>query len=81
MAKNPKILLCDEPTGALDSETGVVILRLLLTMAREYGKTIVIVTHNQNIAKMADTIIRVKNGKIKSLEEQSHPLSAEEVEW
>ncbi len=81
LAKNPKILLCDEPTGALDSETGVVILRLLLTMAREYGKTIVIVTHNQNIAKMADTIIRVKNGKIKSLEEQSHPLSAEEVEW
>ena len=81
LAKNPKILLCDEPTGALDSETGVVILRLLLTMAREYEKTIVIVTHNQNIAKMADTIIRVKNGKIKSLEEQSHPLSAEEVEW
>lgn len=81
LAKNPKILLCDEPTGALDSETGVVVLKLLLSMARNYGKTIVIVTHNQNIAKMADVIIRVKNGKIKSLTEQESPMSAEEVEW
>lgn len=81
LAKNPKILLCDEPTGALDSETGVLVLKLLLRMARSYGKTIVIVTHNQNIAKMADVIIRVKNGKIKSYEEQKNPLSADEVEW
>ncbi len=81
LAKNPKILLCDEPTGALDSETGVMVLKLLLDMAKEYGKTIVVVTHNQNIAKMADTVIRVKNGKIRSIEEQSNPLSAEEVEW
>ena len=81
LAKNPKILLCDEPTGALDSETGVMVLKLLLDMAKEYGKTIVVVTHNQNIAKMADTVIRVKNGKIRSIEEQRNPLSAEEVEW
>lgn len=81
LAKNPKILLCDEPTGALDSETGVLVLKLLLSMASNYGKTIVIVTHNQNIAKMADIVIRVKNGKIKSCEEQENPMSADEVEW
>ncbi|MBQ7499676.1 MAG: ABC transporter ATP-binding protein [Clostridia bacterium] len=81
LCKNPKILLCDEPTGALDSETGVMVLKLLLDMARNYGKTIVIVTHNQNIAKMADVVIRVRNGKIRSVEEQKDPLSADEVEW
>jgi putative ABC transport system ATP-binding protein len=81
LAKNPKILLCDEPTGALDSETGVMVLKLLLSMARSYGKTIVIVTHNQNIAKMADEVIRVKNGKLWSHETQAHPLPADEVEW
>ncbi len=81
IAKNPKILLCDEPTGALDSDTGVMVLKLLLSMARNHGKTIVVVTHNQNIAKMADVVIRVKNGKIKSYEEQEKPMSADEVEW
>ncbi len=81
LAKNPKILLCDEPTGALDSETGVTVLKLLLSMAKNYGKTIVVVTHNQNIAKMADVVIRVKNGKIKSYEEQPNPMSADEVDW
>lgn len=81
LAKNPKILLCDEPTGALDSETGALILKLLLKMARNYGKTIVIVTHNQNIAKMADVIIRVKNGKIQSCEKQENPVGADDIEW
>ena len=81
LAKNPKIILCDEPTGALDSETGVHVLKLLLRMAREYGKTIIIVTHNQNIAKMADVVIRVKNGRIVTQEEQPSPASADEIDW
>lgn len=81
LAKNPKVLLCDEPTGALDSETGVLVLKLLLRMAKQQKKTIVVVTHNQNIAKMADMVIRVKNGKIQSCEEQPHPMDADEVEW
>ncbi len=81
LAKNPKILLCDEPTGALDSETGVTVLKLLLSMARDMGKTIIIVTHNQNIAKMADVVVRVKSGRIVSCETQEHPLAAEEVDW
>ncbi len=81
LAKNPQILLCDEPTGALDSETGALVLKLLLKMARDYGKTIIVVTHNQNIAKMADRIIRVKNGEIKSVEDQTAPLSVDEVDW
>ena len=57
------------------------VLKLLLSMARDMGKTIIIVTHNQNIAKMADTVIRVKNGKIQSCEKQEHPLAVEEVDW
>ncbi len=81
LAKNPQVLLCDEPTGALDSDTGVLILKILIDMAKNYGKTIVVVTHNQNIAKIADVIIRVKNGQIISEQVQDNPMSADEVEW
>ncbi len=81
LAKNPKILLCDEPTGALDSETGVMVLKLLLGMAREMGKTIIVVTHNQSISKMADTVVHVRNGRITSCVRQPDPLNVEEVEW
>ena len=65
----------------LSSETGVVVLKLLLKMARDHGKTIIIVTHNQNIAKMADVVIHIRSGKVTSVEEQPHPLAAEEVDW
>ncbi len=81
LAKNPHILLCDEPTGALDSETGVMVLKLLLSMARDLGKTIIIVTHNQSIARMADTVVHVRSGRVVSCEDQAHPLTVEEVEW
>lgn len=81
IVKNPDIILCDEPTGALDSVTGVMVLKLLLSLAREHNKTIIIVTHNQNIAKMADVVVKVKNGKIDSVQNQSNPKSADEVDW
>lgn len=81
LAKNPKILLCDEPTGALDSETGVMVLKLLLKMAKERNKTIIIVTHNQNIAKIADMVVHVRSGQIKSVENNDNPANVDEVEW
>ncbi len=81
LAKNPEILLCDEPTGALDSQTGVTVLTVLMNMAKKYGKTIIIVTQNQNIDKIADVVIRVRSGKIRSCEEQENPAAIEEVEW
>ncbi len=81
ICKNPEILLADEPTGALDSKTGQKVLELFLKLARNHNKTIIIVTHNQNIAKMADVVMKVKNGEIASIEEQEKPLTVDEVEW
>ena len=81
LAKNPAIILGDEPTGALDSETGVTVLKLLQDLCREKKKTIILVTHNAEIAKIADRIIRMKNGKIKEVKINENPLSVEEVEW
>ena len=81
VAKNPIMLLCDEPTGALDSETGVVVLTMLQAMSREYGKTVVIVTHNSVLAEAADKVIRVKNGKIREIIENASPKAISEVNW
>ncbi len=81
LAKNPKILLCDEPTGALDSQTGLLVLKLLLKMAKNYGKTIIIVTHNQNIAKIADVVMYIKNGKVISISNQENPACADDIDW
>lgn len=81
LAKNPQILLGDEPTGALDSETGVVVLELLQKLCKEDGKTVILVTHNSDIAKCADKVIRMKNGKIREVVKNSNPLPVKEVEW
>lgn len=81
ICKNPAVLLCDEPTGALDSETGVVILSLLQQMSREKNKTVIIVTHNAALAEAADKVIRVKNGKIKDVNINKSPLAVSEVNW
>lgn len=78
--KNPKILLCDEPTGALDSKTGVEILKLLRKQSDE-DTTVIIVTHNSLIAEIADRVIRIKNGKVESNEINSSPRNVEEVNW
>ena len=81
LAKNPKILLGDEPTGALDSETGIIVLELLQRLCREEKKTVIIVTHNSDIAKCADKVIRMKNGKVKEITINENPLDVKEVDW
>lgn len=81
VCKNPTMLLCDEPTGALDSETGIVILSLLQKMSHEKNKTVIIVTHNAALAQAADKIIRIKNGKIKDIAVNKSPLPVSEVNW
>ncbi len=81
LVKNPGLLLCDEPTGALDYETGKTILSLLQRSCREKGTTVVIITHNQALCPMADRVIRVKNGKIKSCECNPTPTPIEQIEW
>ena len=81
LAKKPQIILGDEPTGALDSETGVIVLELLQKLGKEHGNTVVIVTHNADIAKCADKVIRMKNGKISEIVINENPLSVREVEW
>ena len=81
LAKNPKLLLCDEPTGALDYQTGKAILKLLQDMCREKGMTVIVITHNSAIAPMADRVIRIKNGKVSQMYKNETPLPVEEIEW
>ena len=81
LAKNPKLLLCDEPTGALDYNTGKAILRLLQDTCREKGMTVILITHNSAIAPMADRVIHIKNGKVSNIVENENPISIEEIEW
>lgn len=81
LAKNPKLLLCDEPTGALDYNTGKAILKLLQNMCRERGMTVIVITHNQAIAPMADRLIHIKNGQVSQMELNEHPTSIDDIEW
>lgn len=81
LAKNPKILLCDEPTGALDYITGKNILKLLQDSCRKTGKTVIVITHNQAIARMADRVIHIKNGRVEKTIHNPNPTPVERIEW
>lgn len=81
LAKNPKLLLCDEPTGALDYQTGKAILKLLQDMCREKGMTVIVITHNSALTPMADRVIHIKNGTVSAMEMNENPTPVEEIEW
>ena len=81
IVKNPDILLCDEPTGALDYQTGKAILKLLQDTGRKTGMTVVIITHNGALTAMADRVIHVKNGTVCGIEKNEHPMDISEIEW
>ena len=81
LAKNPKIILCDEPTGALDYNTGKAVLQLLQDTCRATGKTVIIITHNSALTQIADRVIRIKNGRAVSNERNARPLPVERIEW
>ena len=81
IVKNPDILLCDEPTGALDYNTGKAILKLLQDTCREKGMTVILITHNSAIAPMADRVIKIKNGMVSEMIVNEHPVPVETIEW
>lgn len=81
VAKNPTLLLCDEPTGALDYVTGKAILKLLHDVSRDFHKTVMIITHNSSIAQMADKVVKIKNGRVEAVEINRNPLPIERIEW
>ncbi|TLG81425.1 ABC transporter ATP-binding protein [Vagococcus zengguangii] len=81
IAKNPKMLLCDEPTGALDFETGKQVLQLLQNLSRDFNKTILIITHNSAIAQMADKVIHINDARVKKIEINEQPTSVDQIEW
>lgn len=81
LAKNPKLLLCDEPTGALDYNTGKSILKLLYDTSKKYNMTVILITHNSAIAPIADKVITVKSGRISSIKENINPVPIESIEW
>jgi len=81
VAKNPKLLLCDEPTGALDYSTGKSILRLLVNINEKYNKTVMVITHNAAIGNIADTVIKMRSGEIEEIIKNENPMAPERIEW
>ena len=81
IVKNPDLLLCDEPTGALDYSTGKEILKLIETVNRKYGNTVIMVTHNDAISKMATMVVKLRDGMVRRTYRNAAPLTAEELEW
>lgn len=81
LAKNPKLMLCDEPTGALDYQTGKSILKLLQDTCRERGMTVIVITHNSALTPMADRVIKIKNGKVSDMYRNQQPVPVETIEW
>ena len=81
LCKNPSLLLCDEPTGALDSKTGEQVLGLLVKLCRDFHTTIVIITHNANIAALGNRVIRLRSGTVQEVVQNKHPAAVEEITW
>ncbi len=81
LAKNPKILLCDEPTGALDYNTGKQVLKLLQDTCRNTGRTVIVITHNSALTGMADRVIHIRNGQVAAMEVNENPIPVERIEW
>ena len=81
LCKNPALLLCDEPTGALDSTTGEQVLELLTRLCRDYHTTVVIITHNASIAPLGNKIIRLSNGKVQEITINENPIRVEDIQW
>ena len=81
LCKNPDLLLCDEPTGALDSATGIQVLKLIEQFCREYEKTVILITHNQDIAKIADRVFHFRDGRIERIMDNPHPIKPEDLHW
>jgi putative ABC transport system ATP-binding protein len=81
LAKNPKLLLCDEPTGALDFETGKQVLKLLQSASRDHGNTVLIITHNSALAPIADRVIHINDAKVREIERNDNPQSIDDIVW
>jgi len=81
ISKNPRVLLCDEPTGALDYSTGIKILKLLRDINRDTGKTVMVITHNQPIAQLADKVVKLRSGRIVEIAHNANPIAPEKIEW